>query len=100
MGTITYTNTISERQYFTQQTAMNFALSNQQTNEDGPRPINLRSDARQVLQLLEIVFGSSLDAKNRRRLHNSLTLVSQPWTQPLFTSSGFSPGFVWTEKTW
>lgn len=64
----------------------------------GVRSINLRQDTRQILNLLDIAFGSELDQDNRRILHRSLLLASQPWYQPALTPlSGPALGFVWEE---
>ena len=36
--------------------------------ENGPRPINLNKDIPQVLELLRLAFGESLDAEGQRIL--------------------------------
>lgn len=68
-----------------------------QSNHDGPRLINLNRDIPQVMKLLELVFGGSLDAEGQRMLSDS-TRASQG---PAFlwrlnpASSKLALGFVW-----
>lgn len=70
--------------------------SRQNAGRFGVRPINLRQDTLQVLQLLDVAFGSELDAENRRSLQRSLMMASQSWYQPLVPVPGAAmPGFVW-----
>ena len=72
--------------------------SRQDAGRYGVRPINLRRDTHQVLQLLDVAFGSELDAENRRSLQRSLIMASQPWFQPLVFPPGMAlPGFIWEE---
>lgn len=72
--------------------------SRQDAGRQGVRPINLRRDTYQVLQLLDMAFGSELDAENRRSLQRSLIMASQPWYQPLVFPPGMAlPGFIWEE---
>ena len=72
--------------------------SRQNAGRHGVRPINLRQDTRQILQLLDLTFSAELDTENRRALQRSLTMVSQPWYQPLVPAPGTAmPGFVWEE---
>ncbi len=72
--------------------------SRQNAGRQGVRPINLRRDTHQVLQLLDVAFGSELDAENRRSLQRSLIMASQPWFQPLvFPPGAAMPGFVWEQ---
>lgn len=71
----------------------------QQGSENGPRPINLRRDVRQVLELLDLAFGPILDANGRRILDSRANLQYQmPYLMRLnLTNKGLSPGFVWEE---
>lgn len=64
---------------------------------NGPRPINLQQDFRQVLQLLEIAFGGSLDAEGQRMLTTSSEISRGPsflWRLDP-TASKLALGFVW-----
>lgn len=68
-----------------------------QSNHDGPRLINLNRDVPQVMKLLELVFGGTLDAEGQRLLSDS-TRASQG---PAFlwrlnpAASKLALGFVW-----
>ncbi len=68
-----------------------------QSNHDGPRQINLNRDIPQVMKLLELVFGGTLDVEGQRMLSDS-TRASQG---PAFlwrlnpASSKLALGFVW-----
>jgi ribosomal protein S18 acetylase RimI-like enzyme len=63
----------------------------------GPRPINLNKDVPQVLELLRLVFGESLDAEGRRILQGQSGINGQPaflWRfNPM--ASRLSQGYVW-----
>ena len=66
---------------------------------NGPRPINLSKDLPQVVRLLEIVFGETLDAEGQRMFaqigsSNQLPFLWS-WSQGL---AQLSPGFVWEEN--
>lgn len=67
------------------------------SNHDGPRLINLSRDVPQVMKLLELVFGGSLDAEGQRLLSDSARASQGPsflWRlNP--TASKLSLGFVW-----
>jgi ribosomal protein S18 acetylase RimI-like enzyme len=67
--------------------------------QNGPRPINLNRDVRQVLQLMELAFGPILGSHGQRFSGERLSLNYEP---PLLLrlnmmTSGFVPGFVWDE---
>ncbi|MBX3056648.1 MAG: GNAT family N-acetyltransferase [Anaerolineae bacterium] len=68
-----------------------------QSNQDGPRLINLNRDIPQVMKLLELVFGGSLDAEGQRMLSDSARASQGPaflWRlNP--ASSKLALGFVW-----
>ncbi len=68
-------------------------------SKNGPRPINLRRDVRQVLELLDLAFGPILDANGRRILDSRANLQYQLPSLMRFnlTSKGITPGFVWEE---
>jgi ribosomal protein S18 acetylase RimI-like enzyme len=77
---------------------MIISLPKSSASGSGVRHINLRHDARQVLRLLDVAFGSALDPENRRSLQRSLTLMGQGWYPTVQTfPRSFSPGFVWEE---
>lgn len=64
------------------------------------RPINLRRDSRQIWQLLDLVFGPTLDAEGRRLLDSSLATNYPPnvMIQISQAAGGLVPGFVWEEE--
>lgn len=68
-----------------------------QSNHDGPRLINLNRDVPQVMKLLELVFGGTLDTEGQQMLSDS-TRASQG---PAFlwrlnpAASKLAMGFVW-----
>lgn len=67
--------------------------------QQGPRPINLNKDIPQVVRLLEMVFGETLDAEGQR-MFAQLGNSSQPpflwrWSSGL---TQLTPGFVWEEN--
>ncbi len=64
---------------------------------NGPRPINLNKDIPQVLELLRLVFGESLDAEGRRMLQGQTAVTGQPAILYRFNpmASRLSRGFVW-----
>jgi len=73
------------------------APSHDQSNHDGPRLINLNRDIPQVMKLLELVFGGSLDAEGQRMLSDSARASQGPallWRLNPATSK-LSLGFVW-----
>jgi ribosomal protein S18 acetylase RimI-like enzyme len=64
---------------------------------NGPRPINLNKDIPQVLELLRLAFGESLDAEGQRILQGQTAVTGQP---ALFyrlnpMASRLSRGYVW-----
>ena len=67
---------------------------------NGPRPINIRRDIRQILELLELAFGPVLDADGRRLLSSRADLSSQAaFTMSMnLRNREFNPGFVWEES--
>jgi ribosomal protein S18 acetylase RimI-like enzyme len=68
----------------------------QKRSGNGPRPINLNKGIPQVMELLRVAFGKSLDAEGRRWL-NGYTSLHQPaflWRlNP--GASRLSTGYVW-----
>ena len=64
---------------------------------NGPRPINLNKDIPQVLELLRLAFGESLDAEGRRILQGQTAVTGQPAILYRFNpmASRLSRGFVW-----
>jgi ribosomal protein S18 acetylase RimI-like enzyme len=68
-------------------------------SRNGPRPINLRRDYRQVLELLDLAFGPILDAYGRRILDSRANIQYQsPFLMRLsLTGNALAPGFVWEE---
>jgi ribosomal protein S18 acetylase RimI-like enzyme len=81
-----------------QQNAMIISLSNQQTGHSGPRPVNLRRDARQIFQLLDVAFGQSLDRASRRTLDSHLSAANSGfYVPPILGPRNFISGFVWEE---
>ncbi|MBK8934753.1 MAG: GNAT family N-acetyltransferase [Candidatus Promineifilaceae bacterium] len=69
---------------------------------NGPRPINLNKDIPQVLELLQIAFGESLDAEGRRALQGYYAPQSQMQPAILWrlnpAASRLSQGYVWEEN--
>jgi ribosomal protein S18 acetylase RimI-like enzyme len=65
------------------------------------RPINLRRDSRQIWELLDLVFGPTLDAEGRRILDSNLALSYSPnvMLQIGQAAGGLVPGFVWEEES-
>ena len=69
---------------------------------DGLRLLNLARDWQQVIDLIEIAFGDSLDAEARRALHSMrlpgslapLLALLDGWSPP---GEGTMPGFVWEQ---
>lgn len=65
---------------------------------NGPRPINLKKDVPQVVELLEMAFGENMDSVGRRTLRRA-----HAYGQPSFLwrlNSRFNrlpPGYVWQE---
>lgn len=66
---------------------------------NGPRPINLNKDIPQVLSLLRLAFGESLDAEGQRILQGQTAVTGQPAIfyrlNPM--ASRLSRGFVWEQ---
>ena len=64
---------------------------------NGLRPINLNKDIPQVLELLRLAFGESLDAEGRRILQGQTAVTGQPAIIYRFNplASRLSRGFVW-----
>lgn len=65
----------------------------------GVRPFNIGRDAKQVVSLLRLAFGSSLDAAGRSRPEHSAALSQQPlpaWSP--FGALRIEPGFVWDDN--
>ncbi|MBE2224365.1 MAG: GNAT family N-acetyltransferase [Anaerolineae bacterium] len=64
---------------------------------NGPRPINLNKDIPQVLELLRLAFGESLDAEGQRILQGQTAVTGQPAFFYRFNpmASRLSRGFVW-----
>lgn len=64
---------------------------------NGPRPINLRQDTPQVVELLELAFGEKMD---RRDAHSTYSKLGQSpylwWLHPRFNR--LSPGYIWQEN--
>jgi ribosomal protein S18 acetylase RimI-like enzyme len=64
---------------------------------NGPRPINLNKDIPQVLALLRLAFGESLDAEGQRILQGQTVVTGQPAIlyrlNPM--TSRLSHGYVW-----
>jgi len=67
--------------------------------ENGPRPINLNKDIPQVLELLQLAFGESLDEEGRRILQGQTAVTGQPAILYRFNpmSSRLSRGYVWEQ---
>ncbi len=62
------------------------------------RPFNMSKDAAQVLSLMRLAFGPSLDAESRDRLDHSVSAGQQPWFGlPAIGAKRIEPGFVWVE---
>ncbi|MBK8985387.1 MAG: GNAT family N-acetyltransferase [Chloroflexi bacterium] len=79
--------------------AMVITIPAQSRVSRGPRPINPNKDIPQVLELLQIAFGDSLDAEGQRALHGYYV----PYMQPAIlwrlnpAASRLSHGYVWEE---
>lgn len=77
---------------------MVITVPSQEQRSSGPRPINLNRDIPQVLELLELVFGASVDVDGRRLLAGS-----SQFSQPAFiwrlnpAVSRLALGYVWEE---
>ena len=69
-------------------------------SRDGPRPVNLRKDVRQILSLLDLSFGPLVDSQGRRLISDRVSLsYSSPFIQRLGLTGGVPiPGFVWEEE--
>lgn len=69
----------------------------QARRHSGPRPINLNKDIPQVLQLLELVFGASVDVDGRQLLTGGAHVGQQPafiWRLSP-AASRLALGYVW-----
>ena len=67
---------------------------------NGPRPINVNTDIPQLLRLLELVFGETLDKEGRRLLSTNASLSASPaflWRLNPMTSK-LATGYVWEEN--
>lgn len=80
--------------------AMVITVPAQSRVSHGPRPINLNKDIPQILELLQIAFGESLDAEGQRALQGYYLPYAQPailWRlNP--AASRLSQGYVWEEN--
>jgi ribosomal protein S18 acetylase RimI-like enzyme len=69
-------------------------------SENGPRPINLNKDIPQVMALLRLAFGESLDAEGQRILQGQTAVTGQPAIfyrlNPM--ASRLSHGYVWEHE--
>lgn len=67
---------------------------------NGPRPINLSRDTRQILELLDLSFGRWYGSQGRRVFYDRLSLgqVNPLALRLNMMTSGFVPGFVWEEN--
>jgi ribosomal protein S18 acetylase RimI-like enzyme len=71
----------------------------QSRSPNRPRPANLRTDGRQIWQLLDIVFEPHLDVEGRQALDSHLYSSSPGLMLQLsHATSGLVPGFVWEEN--
>lgn len=68
------------------------------TTSRGLRPVNLRRDMPQVINLLNTVFRPVLDSNSRRILDRNLGMASQGSFWMYHALRGRSPGFVWEEQ--
>lgn len=75
-------------------------LSIHTQEENGPRAIDLPRDSKQVVELLDIVFGPLLDAQGHRRIGDRISFdYTSPFVPKLNVfSSKFVPSFVWEEN--
>lgn len=66
----------------------------------GPRPIDLYRDSGQVLELLDLVFGTALDSRGRRLLNSETMLTAQPMllTHLTYLFNNVPAGYVWEEQ--
>lgn len=77
---------------------MVITVPSQERQSNGPRPINLNKDIPQVLELLELVFGASVDVDGRQLLAGN-----GYFGQPAFiwrlspAASRLALGYVWEE---
>lgn len=68
---------------------------------NGPRPVNLSTDVPQLVKLLQLVFGESLDGEDRHYLNEIAGHV--PYVPSVLwrfnpSAARLSPGFVWEEN--
>lgn len=69
----------------------------EQSNSNGPRLVNMNRDIPEVLKLLELVFGNTLDSESRRLLSQSAQASQGPsflWRLSP-AANKLSLGFVW-----
>ncbi len=65
---------------------------------NGVRPFDMSKDAAQVLSLMRLAFGPSLDAEGRDRLDQSVSAGPPPWFGlSALGARRIEPGFVWVE---
>ena len=66
----------------------------------GPRPIDLYRDRFQVIELLDLVFGPTLDSRGRRLLHSQTALTHHPTllTHLNYLLKNIPAGYVWQEQ--
>lgn len=67
---------------------------------NGPRPIQVARDARQVLELLDLVFGPGLDRPGRLLIGGGFHVGQEaPFImRHSLSARRFTPGFVWEEN--
>ncbi|PID85840.1 MAG: hypothetical protein CSA11_00365 [Chloroflexi bacterium] len=67
---------------------------------NGLRPINLNKDVPQVLELLRLAFGESLDAEGQRILQGQTAVTGQPAFLFRFSpmANRLSRGYVWEKE--
>jgi ribosomal protein S18 acetylase RimI-like enzyme len=78
---------------------MVITVPTQARRHSGPRPINLNKDIPQVLRLLELVFGASVDVDGRQLLTGGAPLGQQPafiWRLSP-AANRLALGYVWEE---
>jgi len=67
--------------------------------ESGPRPTDILRDARQILELMDVVFGPGLDREGRHILNQNLAAIYQHGLTLRLNqvATGILPGYVWEE---
>jgi ribosomal protein S18 acetylase RimI-like enzyme len=71
----------------------------QDQSKHGPRPVNLNTDIPEILKLLELVFGASLDAEGRQMFAGNANALESPailWRLSP-AAAKLALGFVWEE---